>query len=201
MSQDTDWPPAGARCAICDAPARPTAPLFDDGFDPDVFFHVLCVNAPEGRAWLEARREQDPAYDRFHRLSTAGVQTPCPACGFDDNYLWPKFIGHSPSYEACCDSCSAADDSGLCPYARGKVVRHLLRLYTRFQRGDPPEDLDAVMTLTARRDDRHLARPDCDCGGRFSLAAFPRCDSCRAVIFESYFHYNGHKPARGSPLA
>ncbi len=102
-------------------------------------------------------------YDRFHRLSTAGVQTPCPACGFDDNYLWPKFIGHSSSYEASCDSCSAADDSGLCPYAHGKVVRHLLRLYTRFQRGDPPADLDAVMAFTARRHDRHLARRDCDC--------------------------------------
>jgi hypothetical protein len=58
----------------------------------------------------------------------------------------------------------------------------------RFLRDEAVPWREDVSAITATADEKLHARA-CECGGRFSLAAPPRCPHCRAVVLDSCFHF------------
>lgn len=175
-------------CVICKGKADSESSLFEDGYYSNTFFHLACLNSEDAKKWRSVMREKDPKYASYSSLITAGLKLKCENCGSDENYLNPKFIGHSPYFEACCSECSEVSN-GLNPYLYKDLIDRLLVLMERFKKGSDDPDLDGNINEIAKQGDGFLKPSNCKCGGKFSLKAKPRCKKCRHVIYESYFHY------------
>jgi len=180
----------GSFCIICGRAADESAPLLiPDSYFPEVWWHLTCLNSEEGRRWREIQQKQDAGYKRFIMLSSESLPIQCPKCGSEKNSLWPKFIGHSPNYEASCNRCHRVNHNALDPYANRKAVTKLLRHAENFSLGKHAENLDQIVRDLAEQYDPLIIQSQCLCGGRFSVGAKPRCRRCRTVIFDSYFHF------------
>jgi hypothetical protein len=70
----------------------------------------------------------------------------------------------------------------------GEVVEALVSLRERFVSGASTEELKAEIELLAERFDGLLSNAECECGGRLSIAAKPKCVFCDIEIYDSYFH-------------
>lgn len=185
------------KCEICGFPESDENPLFSDGFYQNTWFHIGCLNSEAAQKWREARRVDDPRYRRYHELLTAGRQLSCLKCG-ETNYLYPKFIGHSPSWELCCNRCSNVDVNGINPYELPDIAEPLLSLYDEFMQGkelsEMKDDIKGITTLFEAKE----TPAKCECGGVYSIAARPRCRACKEVLLESIFHYSDGPPANRS---
>ncbi|MEW6351327.1 MAG: hypothetical protein AB1646_19920 [Thermodesulfobacteriota bacterium] len=175
-------------CVICGLPETPDNPLCEEGFYQDTWIHLRCYNLPETRAWREPRAAEDPNYRRYGELITAGFPVACPGCGLT-NHLFPKSIGHSPTWELCCTECGEVDTEGINPYLHRETVQKLQRLYDTFLRAQDFSQVEPAVREIAQEFERtHGAKP-CHCGGRFSITGVPRCRGCREILLDSAFHY------------
>src|SRR5690606_14434108 len=147
-------------------------------------------NSAAGVSWTRMRADADPAYARYLSLITIGHQVACSACGSSER-LSPKASGMGAGHwEASCRSCHRYRVH-LNAY-RGVMERELVdtlgNLAREFRLGvNTAGILDRVEQLAVEADPL-LSEETCSCGGRFSLAARPRCSSCQAVLLDSPFH-------------
>jgi len=178
------------RCELCGGAAETQNPLVPDEFYPGVQLHLHCLNSAAGVSWTRMRADADPAYARYLSLITIGHQVACSACGSSER-LSPKASGMGAGHwEASCRSCHRYRVH-LNAY-RGSVERELVEtlctLAREFRLGvDPAGTLDRVEQLAVEADPL-LPDEACSCGGRFSLAARPRCSRCQEVLLDSPFH-------------
>jgi hypothetical protein len=91
------------------------------------------------------------------------------------------------TWETCCTRCSNVtllnDHADPAAYDRVSAAEQMFLLEGQ------DSGWRAVVTDLARRADAKLDRTRCPCGGRFSLAAEPRCPHCRAILLDSFFHF------------
>lgn len=170
-------------CAIC-GHSKPDN-LFRDGFNSGLLVHVDCQSSDKGQAWKQARIRNEPGYERWCRLM--GGETRCPNCGLLALYC-RKGGGHSPAWEVHCDRCSEAT-VGFDPYRGSSDLWYkLVELSEQFIKEEWSEEkvLAEVQEL-ADKFDSGLFAIDCKCGGRFSLAACPRCRRCSQFLQLSPF--------------
>src|SRR5690606_27443215 len=179
------------RCELCGGAAETQNPLVPDEFYPGVQLHLHCLNSAAGARWTRARAEADPLYARYLSLSAMGHHVECSACGSSER-ISPKAIGMGAGHwEVNCRSCHRHRPH-LSAY-RGPGERELydtlcgLALEFRLS-ADPAGILARVEELAAGADSL-FAGETCSCGGRFSVAARPRCSRCREVLFDSPFHF------------
>jgi hypothetical protein len=126
---------------------------------------------------------------------TMALQVTCDACGYDENYVYPKSTGFSPAFEVSCSGCGSVQDEGLDRRFLGDAIARFLELRDAFVRDVTPSDLDERIAALAREYDPFINPSRCPCGGSFSLATKPGCRRCRAVILDSYFHFVDDPPA------
>jgi hypothetical protein len=176
------------KCMICGLKSDLGKPLIPEGYYQDVLFHIQCLNSDQARAWRIERMRDDPGYKRYMDLTTAGQKQPCLICGYNENYLYPKFVSHAPGYEVCCCECSNYS-FGLNPYSYRRQMDSLLALMDRFLMCDAVPGLYEAVHEIAEAMDKFLEGNRCSCGARFSFEAKPRCNKCHAILVDSYFHY------------
>ncbi len=184
-------PDPNASCVICGRADVPKRAIVEDPFFPGVYWHILCINSAEGRQWRAELEEKNPGYRRWIVLSSHGVRVSCPKCGSDKSFLWPKLRGHSPTLEASCDRCERVNYNALDPYSHKEVVSRIQLIARQFHLGTHPDNLDALIGDLADEYDRLILPRQCQCGGYFSLSAKPRCRNCKAILYDSYFHFSG----------
>ncbi len=189
----TDRATGPGRCILCGGTGS-QGTLAKEGFYADTWIHLSCWPSEAAREWRKAREASDPRYRRFRRLMTPGLQTTCDACGYRDNYIYPKATGFIPGFEVSCDRCGAVQNQGLHPGFFPNAIASFLELRDAFVEDVAPPDLDEKVGTLAREYDQFINPSGCTCGGHFSLGAKPRCGRCRAVILDSYFHYVDDAP-------
>lgn len=128
--------------------------------------------------------------DRERDLLTMGKPIVCLACG-ETSYLYPKGVGHQPYiWEISCNSCHLFN-LGVDAYNEEHKKLHsvLNNLFDRFIEGESSKDLEKEITDLTEKYDSILDNRECECGGKISIAAKPKCTHCDKEIFDSYFHY------------
>jgi len=174
------------RCVVCGEPERAAEPGVPEEYFPGEWCHLSCLNSPEGVAWRRRRAAGDPGFARYLRLSTMGLDVECPACG-RGCAIFPKARGMGAgTWEVCCDRCHRI--ALLDGYAHPAEYEGLVEAEDEFLLRAEGEWKRRVAALAAAAN-ATLPQPGCDCGGRFSVAAAPRCPRCHAVLLDSYFHY------------
>ena len=121
----------------------------------------------------------------------------CPACR-ETSYLYPKGVGYQPyQWEMSCDLCHRYA-IGLDAYIaeHTEVVEALQALRERYLNGESSQSLQGPVEALADQFDGILDNRRCECGGKLSLAAKPKCLYCDIEIFDSYFHF-ADEPADG----
>jgi hypothetical protein len=104
----------------------------------------------------------------------------------------PKAIGMgSGSWEVQCVACWRFLCGGVSGYdtRTAPAYRRLSELRRQFVDTGDLTTVKAEVVALAHDYDTAISKRQCECGGLFSIAAMPRCPSCSAVAFESYFHY------------
>lgn len=178
------------RCDLCGGAGESANPLVPEEFYPGARLHLHCLNSAAGTRWMQARAEADPAYARYLALSTLGHEVRCSRCGSSERAS-PKATGMGAAHwEANCRSCHryrphlnayrSAAERELCD-----TLGSLARAF-RLNR-NPTEALRRAEQLAEEGDTIPPAQA-CICGGRFSLAARPRCSGCQDVLLDSPFH-------------
>lgn len=127
--------------------------------------------------------------EREKELMAVGRPVVCPACR-EVSALYPKGVGFHPyEWEVSCTVCHRYD-VGLSAYLPGhaEAVEALQRLRERYVEGASTEALAGEVEALAERFDGVLSNAECECGGRLSIAAKPRCIFCDVEIFGSCFH-------------
>jgi hypothetical protein len=181
-------------CLVCGEVPRADEPVIPEEFYPGSWWHLSCLNSPTGLEWRERRRQSDPRYARYLRLSTVGLPIECPRCG-QACCISAKARGMGAgSWEACCTGCSRV--TFLSGYAHEAEYDAVAAAEHTFLFDEANDDWRARMQELATRADRLLRDQTCRCGGRFSLAAPPRCPRCAAVLLDSFFHH-GYMPSPG----
>ena len=181
-------------CAVCSGPDAPQNPLIPEEFYPTEFIHLHCLNSAEGRRWRDERKARDAGFKRYMDLITVGRKVPCPACSSDDNSLSQKSSGHSPMFELCCTSCDRYSH-GLSPYTHA-VTGPLSDLRQDFVLGVNLERIEPEVERLSREQAAKVPPEKCPCGGSFVIAAKPRCHQCKAVLADTYFHFNDQSPRK-----
>jgi ribosomal protein L37AE/L43A len=181
--------PTVQRCIICGTTGQANVPLVPQGLDDDVWMCLTCLNSPEGSAWRQARRAADPAYDRFWLLSTVSLHAECPECR-QPLYVSAKARGMASAvWDVPCTHCHRRRPQPM--YAFGPTepaFDALQRVEYDFIRSRRLDETEQRVREIAQAYDPLLNAHPCTCGGRFSLAAKPRCPRCNAVAFDSFFH-------------
>ena len=70
-----------------------------------------------------------------------------------------------------------------------EVLDALKTLRSRYIQGSSSAELAAEVESLADQFDHILHNAGCECGGRLSIAAKPKCIFCDIEIFDSYFHF------------
>jgi hypothetical protein len=182
------WPIDG-RCAVCGRPDDDRSnPLIREEFYDDTFRHLRCLNSAAGRAWDLERRAIDATYDRYCRLITVREPIACPHCGMAME-MTPKGVGMgaSPWVVACC-ACHRTGAAMISPYDEGDAWLFLSGIRQDFVRARRLKEIKGRVLKAARLYDHLVNRKACDCGGRFSVAARPRCLGCDRVVIDTWFH-------------
>lgn len=184
------------RCFICGEGARAQDPLCPDGMDDEVLIHLRCLNSPEARAWRDRKQSEDPVYARYWMLRTLGLDLDCPSCAAKLS-VGPKAVGMGAgAWSVYCLKCSnRVEMLGYPPTT--PAYDAMPRLGTDFEKSRRLDEIPAAVAQVAARYDDFLRQP-CPCGGRFSLAAKPRCPECNGVAFDSYFHDVWRRPHSAS---
>ncbi len=174
-------------CFVCDGGVRSDDPRIPEECYPGLWCHLSCLNSPAGTAWRAKRSQSDPGYARYLRLSTVGLRVVCPSCG-EECCLSAKARGMGAGmWEICCTECSRITFlNGYAHEAEYQRVGAAERSYLLHPNSDAWRTEVVALARTA---DENLRDRTCACGGRFSLAAKPRCPHCRAILLDSFFHY------------
>jgi hypothetical protein len=103
----------------------------------------------------------------------------------------PKAVGMTSDWDLCCDTCCQVKHSALSPYTykNEHFWKELDGLREQFIRGEDETEIAAAVRRLAAQVDSCIKDASCPCGGHFSIAARPRCVSCNAIVFDSYFNY------------
>jgi hypothetical protein len=127
--------------------------------------------------------------EREKELMAPGRPVVCPVCR-EVSALFPKAVGFHPyQWEMNCSLCHRYD-VGLDAYVAGhrEVVEALCALRERYIEGESTAELAGEVGALAGRFDAVLSNAVCECGGRLSIAAKPKCIFCDVEVFDSYFH-------------
>jgi hypothetical protein len=177
-------------CAVCGGPETPDNRLCADGFDERLALHVYCYGTQAAREWWARRRAEDARYARYCRLMARWEEVTCPRCGTTFN-MEPKAVGMcAGSWPLNCTECRRIGPKRLSGYRkpmssgydRIEVIRHDFVCSRRL------DEIDALMRELAAEFDDIIDPDPCGCGGRFSLAARPRCLRCDHVVYETCFN-------------
>ena len=172
---------------MCGTEARGDEPTVPEEYFAGLWCHLSCLNSSEGIEWRKERTRTDPGYARYLRLSTVGLPVVCPSCG-GPCLLSAKARGMGAgNWETCCTACDRF--TFLSGYERDSDYQRVLAAEGVFLRDGRTDGWIAQIVELARTADRNLRDRSCACGGRFSLAAKPRCPHCKTVLLDSFFHY------------
>ena len=180
------------KCIICgssdDTKMNPLNP--ESGFYPDCFVHSQCLMTQQYRDWMEKRKSENWQYRRYWDMITVALPVECPQC-HQQVGLFPKAVGMGAgNWEINCSNCHNVASRGLCGYTNQRVYSKLEELREDYMMGRL-NLINAEIHKLATQYDSQLPEKKCSCGGRFSLAAKPRCIYCDAVLIDSFFHCSG----------
>ena len=123
-------------------------------------------------------------------LTTMGQAVTCPHCG-QVSYIYPKGTGYQPYlWEVNCEKCHLFK-IGLHAYRpdHRDAVEELQTLMDSFLDQGPIDSTMQRIKELADKIDPILEHTICQCGGRLSVRAKPRCLHCDEVVLDSVFHY------------
>jgi hypothetical protein len=174
-------------CAVCGGPRDARGAEVPDDEGAGRWVHLSCLGSPPGVAWRERQGEADPGFARHLRLSSVGLPVRCPSCGTRCR-LSAKARGMAAGiWPACCTRCS--NITTLNGYVHRADYDRVGEAERQFLAGGRDTGWRAVVVGLAASADAKLGDACCPCGGRFSLAAEPRCPRCGATLLDSFFHY------------
>jgi len=162
--------------------------MFQDGYYADVWIHLNCSNTDKAKQWRQQRVSEDPGYNRYLRLISDGIRTPCTLCG-DSDRLCVKAV--DADWQMCCNRCHRVNLNGLNTYTTddSRLYSELQTLRELFLHDSTAAAMSKIEKnmefLAAQYDDFGK----CECGGRYSISAKPRCSHCSEILFDSYFHF------------
>jgi hypothetical protein len=185
---------SGPVCFACGGSSRDQArdPDVAEHYYPGLWCHLSCLNSPAGIAWRERQKQADPGYTRYWRMSAVRLPTTCESCGGRCR-LSAKARGMAAgTWETCCTRCSNV--TRLNDRAHPAAYDRLSEAERMFLLKGQHSDWRAVVEDLARSADAKVDDARCPCGGRFSLAAEPRCPHCRAILLDSFFHFASPDP-------
>lgn len=133
--------------------------------------------------------------DREKDLMSLGKPVLCSACR-ETSCLYPKAVGYQPYiWEVNCSLCHRYD-LGLNAYisAHRTAVVALGKLRDKYLEGASSQELENAIDSLAEEYDCILDNQICDCGGKLSVSAKPKCIYCDIEIFDSYFHVADQAP-------
>jgi hypothetical protein len=176
-------------CIACGGWEHSDDPLCADRFDDEELIHFRCYNSAAAVAWREQRRAEEPAYDRYLWLKTHRQPVRCPHCSAMLD-MSPRVTGMMGSMlPVNCTRCHRATTSRFSFDRPGEAIwRRIEVIRGDFVRSRHLDRIEECLRQVAREYDRFVDPFPCKCGGRFSLAAKPRCPRCEHVVFDSYFH-------------
>jgi hypothetical protein len=128
--------------------------------------------------------------DREKELMVVGRPLVCGACR-EVSALFAKGVGFHPyEWEMNCNVCHRYG-IGLDMYVpeHTEALEALQALRKRYIAGSSTAELATEVENLADKFDRILHNARCECGGRLSIAAKPKCIFCDVEIFDSYFHF------------
>ncbi len=192
------FPPVCLACGGIESDdLRPESPVY-----PQIFVHQHCLNTESMRAWRRAQELENPVYQRYRFLMSAGAEVLCSECHLR-HWLWPKSIGMGAgSWQTHCSHCYRLGQA-VSPVMREATDEDVASRIEHFRQqflleGQTPAITVTMQTLAKRYDTQANPAP-CRCGGQFSLAASPRCKRCGHILYETYFNYA--LPPRASDFA
>jgi hypothetical protein len=124
-------------------------------------------------------------------LMTLAHPVDCPNCGVA-LAMNPKAIGMGAgSWEIQCVQCPSILFGGLSGYdpRTAPAYQRLSHLRNEFVDSGDLHSGELEVLALAQQYDSVLKRTRCECGASFSIAAKPRCPDCKAVVFQTFFHY------------
>lgn len=128
--------------------------------------------------------------DREKELMVVCKPVVCGACR-EESALFAKGVGFHPyEWEMNCSLChryGIGIDAYVCEHA--EVLEALQALRGRYIAGSSTAELEAEVENLADEFDHILHNAGCECGGRLSIAAKPKCMFCDIEIFDSHFHF------------
>ena len=171
-------------CSFCGCNETKENILMEEGYYEDVFICNDCWPSEKVKSWRDKKGMEDEGYRCYMESITAGFKISCRSCGAA-TLRYPKFIGHSPCWELCCDKCEKVDYNGISPYEYDLDEWH--KVYDKYQKGI--YDLKSNWRqLEEMEKNLNLPLKKCDCGGAFTILAQPRCVKCKNIVDESIFH-------------
>lgn len=175
-----------------------------DSFYQDIFIHWQCHNTPEYQAWVTQQRHLDALYNRYWEMMTLGKSITCPQC-HQSQKISPKAVGMEAGiWSINCTNCHRLSPRSFHAYTDSENYEKLERLREDFVCSRELESIEtriAEIEASIKENNRtkykprqtlgisaFITFPKCDCGGKFSLQAKPRCCDCNAILLDSYFH-------------
>jgi hypothetical protein len=128
--------------------------------------------------------------DREKELMVIRRPVLCSACR-EASALFVKGVGFHPyEWEMNCTPCHRYG-VGLDAYVaeHKEVLKALNILRDRYVAGSSTAGMAREVERLAYQFDGILINAECECGGRLSIAAKPKCIFCDVEIFDSYFHF------------
>jgi hypothetical protein len=102
----------------------------------------------------------------------------------------PKAVGiGAGSWDVHCGACHRTGSDSFSGYGQSRVgYGMIVSIRGDFVRSRRLGTVEARVVELARTFDHFINKAPCECGGRFSLAAKPRCLRCDGVAVDSWFH-------------
>ena len=143
-----------------------------------------CVDKMSRKKFKEKMTEREKA------LMVICKPVVCSVCR-EESALFAKGVGFHPyEWEMNCNLCHRYG-IGLDSYVpeHSEILEMLQVLRKRYIAGSSTAELATVVENLADKFDHLLHYANCECGGRLSIAAKPKCIFCDIEIFDSYFHF------------
>lgn len=140
--------------------------------------------------WVGQQMESSQRYRRYSELISVARPIECPSCSLGQA-ISPKAFGMGAGgWEVNCVSCHRVSSQLLSAYSKHtrRTYHRLEALCTEFLGEFELDRITPLIRAIAAKKDRAWAEQPCECGGRFSLAAMPRCIRCQEVVELTYFH-------------
>ena len=139
---------------------------------------------------MTKKQNKEEMTDREQELMVICKPVVCSACR-EESALFVKGVGFHPyEWEMNCSLCHRYG-IGLHAYVpeHTEVLEALQSLRERYIAGSSTSDLETEVENLAYKFDNILHNAGCECGGRLSISAKPKCIFCDIEIFDSYFHF------------